>query len=278
MGLLAAARRAAYRRLGTADEPGTTLLTADAPGEPCRSCARWRTAPGCATCCPTAATDCPALLGGFHGTWATWPTLASARVVGGRAARRSARRWAPGVVLTPGADDCPVALTSRIVDYLAGQSAGRCGPCLNGLPAPGRGAARGRSTAPAAPDRVDRAGRRWSSGRGACAHPDGTVRLVRSLLAAMPGRGRPARRRHAAGPACARRPVGAERGVVSRQLRVDWPACQARGLCHELLPEVVDLDEWGYPIVRGEVTEELGSPARAAVRACPRLALRLVQR
>ena len=40
-------------------------------------------------------------------------------------------------------------------------------------------------------------------------------------------------------------------------LRVDWPACEARGLCHEVLPELVDLDEWGYPIVRGPVTEDL---------------------
>ena len=35
------------------------------------------------------------------------------------------------------------------------------------------------------------------------------------------------------------------------QLRVDWPECRARGLCHEVLPELIDLDEWGYPIVRG---------------------------
>lgn len=63
---------------------------------------------------------------------------------------------------------------------------------------------------------------------------------------------------------------------MSRQLRVDWPSCQARGLCHELLPEVVDLDEWGYPIVNGVVTDELLADAKAAVRACPRLALRLV--
>ena len=63
---------------------------------------------------------------------------------------------------------------------------------------------------------------------------------------------------------------------MSRRLRVDWPSCEARGLCPELLPEVVDLDEWGYPVVRGEVTDELVSDAKAAVRACPRLALRLV--
>ncbi len=62
---------------------------------------------------------------------------------------------------------------------------------------------------------------------------------------------------------------------MSRQLRVDWPECRARGLCHELLPELVELDEWGYPLVRGPVTEDLLAVAKAAVRACPRSALRL---
>ena len=61
------------------------------------------------------------------------------------------------------------------------------------------------------------------------------------------------------------------------RLRVDWPACQGRGLCYELLPEVVDLDEWGYPVVTGEVPDDLLADARAAVRGCPQLALRLVK-
>jgi len=63
---------------------------------------------------------------------------------------------------------------------------------------------------------------------------------------------------------------------VSRALRVDWPECRARGLCRELLPELVDLDEWGYPVVRGEVPDRLLGEAREAVRMCPRLALRLI--
>ena len=64
---------------------------------------------------------------------------------------------------------------------------------------------------------------------------------------------------------------------MTRTLRVDWPRCRAQGLCHEVLPELVELDEWGYPMVRGSVTDDLLSDARAAVRACPRLALRLVE-
>ncbi|HEX3003702.1 MAG TPA: ferredoxin [Angustibacter sp.] len=63
---------------------------------------------------------------------------------------------------------------------------------------------------------------------------------------------------------------------MSRRLRVDWPRCAAHGLCHELLPEVVGLDEWGYPVVAGDLPEELVELARQAVVACPTLALRLV--
>jgi ferredoxin len=62
---------------------------------------------------------------------------------------------------------------------------------------------------------------------------------------------------------------------VKAQLRVDWPNCKGRGLCHEVLPEVIDLDEWGYPIIKGPVTRQLLEDAKEAVRVCPQLALRL---
>ncbi|GIL27925.1 ferredoxin [Actinocatenispora comari] len=59
-------------------------------------------------------------------------------------------------------------------------------------------------------------------------------------------------------------------------LRVDPIGCQAHGLCAELLPGHVTLDEWGYPILpTGPVPPELLAAARAAVRACPTLALRI---
>ena len=61
----------------------------------------------------------------------------------------------------------------------------------------------------------------------------------------------------------------------THQLRVDWPACRARGLCSELLPERIALDPWGYPVVDGTVPPELLAAARDAVSACPTLALRL---
>lgn len=64
---------------------------------------------------------------------------------------------------------------------------------------------------------------------------------------------------------------------MSARLRVDWPACRAEGLCHELVPDLVSLDEWGYPVVHGEVDESQLREARAAARQCPRLALRLIE-
>ncbi len=60
-------------------------------------------------------------------------------------------------------------------------------------------------------------------------------------------------------------------------LRVDWPLCQGRGLCAQVVPELVRLDEWGYPIVTGPVDAEVFDRARDAVRMCPHLALRLVE-
>lgn len=62
------------------------------------------------------------------------------------------------------------------------------------------------------------------------------------------------------------------------QLRVDWPRCKAHGLCHEVLPEVIGLDEWGYPVVDPDVplTGAVLDGARRAVQACPTLALRVV--
>ncbi|MGO8882194.1 MAG: ferredoxin [Streptosporangiaceae bacterium] len=63
---------------------------------------------------------------------------------------------------------------------------------------------------------------------------------------------------------------------MRRQLTVDPIACDGHALCADLLPELVELDEWGYPILAaGEVPPRLTGPARRAVRACPTLALRL---
>ena len=59
-------------------------------------------------------------------------------------------------------------------------------------------------------------------------------------------------------------------------LRIDPIACDGRGLCAEVLPELITLDDWGFPVIRaGPVPGRLREEAREAVRICPKLALRL---
>jgi ferredoxin len=63
---------------------------------------------------------------------------------------------------------------------------------------------------------------------------------------------------------------------MSARLRVNPITCEGHGLCAELLPELIRLDDWGYPIIDdGEIPPALVPLAKRAVRACPTLALRL---
>jgi ferredoxin len=63
---------------------------------------------------------------------------------------------------------------------------------------------------------------------------------------------------------------------VRRVLRVNPITCDAHGVCADLVPELISLDPWGYPIIAaGPVPDDLISHARRAVTACPTLALRL---
>ena len=123
------------------------------------------------------------LIGGYHGTWVpavtatalTWDD-ASLGTVGARVGA--------GVLAVLPTDRCGLLETAGVVRYLAYESAGQCGPCLSGLP---RMAAALVELAGGRPRRGVRADlERWAglvTGRGACHHPDGTARLVRSALA-----------------------------------------------------------------------------------------------
>jgi ferredoxin len=63
---------------------------------------------------------------------------------------------------------------------------------------------------------------------------------------------------------------------MSVHLRIDPIACTAHGMCAELFPERVSLDDWGYPVIDdAPISPELESLARRVVAACPTLALRL---
>jgi ferredoxin len=63
---------------------------------------------------------------------------------------------------------------------------------------------------------------------------------------------------------------------MSVRIRVNPIACDRHGVCAELLPELVSLDDWGYPIIHSaDVPEHLRSLARRAREMCPTLAVHL---
>ena len=120
------------------------------------------------------------LLGGYFGTWAEAGAAAAAPFSSAGLARLGAGTGAGLIAALPAAA-CGLAETARVVRYLADESAGQCGPCLFGLDAIAgqvQQLADGRTTDPGPLVR-------WLGqvdGRGACRHPDGAVRLVRSAL------------------------------------------------------------------------------------------------
>jgi NADH:ubiquinone oxidoreductase subunit F (NADH-binding) len=123
------------------------------------------------------------LIGGYAGTWVEAGRAADLALDRGSLAQAGADLGA-GVLAALPADRCGLRETARVVGYLAAQSAGQCGPCLNGLP---RIAAAldllARPTPP--PSGLLAEVRRWSGllpGRGACSHPDASVRLVASAF------------------------------------------------------------------------------------------------
>jgi ferredoxin len=64
---------------------------------------------------------------------------------------------------------------------------------------------------------------------------------------------------------------------MRQTLRIDMAACAGHGVCAELLPEWIELDDWGYPMIDAKpLPPGLVAHAKRAVAACPVLALRLV--
>ena len=122
------------------------------------------------------------LVGGFHGAWLPIDTIGTL-TLDNASLRTHGAALGAGVVAVLPADRCGLAEAARVVRYLAAESAGQCGPCLNGLP---RMAAALAELAGRGHRRQVRADlERWAglvTGRGACNHPDGTVRFVRSTL------------------------------------------------------------------------------------------------
>ena len=122
------------------------------------------------------------LLGGYGGGWVS-PKVFGELAVSEKAARRAGATLGAGVVaLLPG-DVCPLAEMADVVRYMEGQGAGQCGPCVHGLAELADtlerlayGGAGGPGT-----DRILEICN-LVDGRGACRHPDGVARFVRTGL------------------------------------------------------------------------------------------------
>ena len=182
LGHLARVGSAGYAAHGTADEPGTTLLTLRGDGwDPeVREVAFGTPLEDVLT---GAEMEQPLLLGGYHGTWLR-PQALPGLTVSRNAIAAAGATIGAGVMLPLAVGWCPLVRTVALVDYLAGQSAGRCGPCRNGLPAMAE-ALRALVLGGGPMRRVEELCGLVVR-RGACAHPDGTARLVTSMLKCFP--------------------------------------------------------------------------------------------
>jgi len=168
-----------FRRVGTAAEPGSILVTLSgaiarpgvyevALGSPLRDLL--------AQAGGVREEVQAYLVGGYFGTW-----VRADRAAGLRLSEAEVSLGARAIVALP-ARTCGLAETARIARYLSDEGAGQCGPCVHGL-----GAIAGALELLASGDRTDRRDRieRWVAavrGRGACHHPDGASGFAASAL------------------------------------------------------------------------------------------------
>ncbi len=174
LGVLARIGPQQYATSGSHDEPGTTLITATgavaSPGV-------LEVPYGIDLLTVAAAVGArpsqAVVIGGYHGIWhIPDPSLVLSK-----------RMLGAGAVVFVGDQTCPLAELTRVTEWLAAQSATQCGPCMFGLPALANDVAalsRGSASAEVAARHA-----RLVTGRGACAHPDGAARFVRSALGVL---------------------------------------------------------------------------------------------
>jgi NADH:ubiquinone oxidoreductase subunit F (NADH-binding) len=170
-----------FRTQGTAESPGTTLVTVSgAVGEPGVYEVALGTPIGRVLAPAMPAPAAPAVLvGGAAGTWLPLPDAGGVPLAHRELAGAGAVLGVGALFVLP-PDACGPAETARIMRYLAAESAAQCGPCVFGLPALAEDfalLARGVHVDARLRRRLD-----VVEGRGACHHPDGAVRLARSAL------------------------------------------------------------------------------------------------
>jgi NADH:ubiquinone oxidoreductase subunit F (NADH-binding) len=185
LALIARHGAAWFRELGTAAQPGSALVTLSGPVahpgvyeiEHGASLSSLIEAGGGAT-----AGLRGVLLGGYGGSWIAAERLHGVALSNEHLAPHGAALGA-GVVLLLSDEACPVAETARAARWLAGQSAGQCGPCVHGLDS--LAATFEQLAAGSAPARAGQRIERLAAlvaRRGACGHPDGAVNFLLSAL------------------------------------------------------------------------------------------------
>ncbi|MEU9450332.1 NADH-ubiquinone oxidoreductase-F iron-sulfur binding region domain-containing protein [Streptomyces sp. NPDC048277] len=268
----------AYAAVGTADEPGTVLLTVNRPGAGplvAEVPAGTRLGPVLDAC--GLRPGAGVLVGGYHGAWLHPSDAAGASLSRAGLAALGGTLGAGAIVALPD-DTCPLGEIAQVAAWLAAESAGQCGPCKRGLPAAAEALAV-LVTGAAEPEVLENARRALGAAQagGACSHPDGTARFVLTALDVFSED----LDAHLFGPGCGR-PV---RGVLplpparGARLEVDWSRCTGHGLCAVVAPDVIRLGPHGYPVsttIPVAPWQEHG--ARRAVNQCPALAVRLRRR
>jgi NADH:ubiquinone oxidoreductase subunit F (NADH-binding) len=172
-----------FRRMGTATEPGSMLLSVLCPdgSTAVHEAALGTTVERALVACQLVERPQAVLIGGYFGSWFSYADASALPLTHGDL-RAAGGSLGAGILAALPPDACGLCETARVARYLAGQSARQCGPCELGLPAVARDLAllcHGRD--PSARSRaLERM--RVIQGRGACRHPDGTIRLVRSAL------------------------------------------------------------------------------------------------
>jgi NADH:ubiquinone oxidoreductase subunit F (NADH-binding) len=177
-----------FRELGTAAQPGSALVTLSGPVAHPGVYEIEHGAPLASLIDAAGGTTAPvraALLGGYAGSWIAGEFLHGIALSDEHLAPHGASLGA-GVVLLLSDSSCPVAETVRVTRWLASQSSGQCGPCVNGLQALARtveeiaaGAAQADGN-----QRIERLASLVVR-RGACGHPDGAVTFTLSALEAF---------------------------------------------------------------------------------------------
>ncbi len=288
-----------YRNVGLPTEPGTVLLTVS--GERVVETPTGAPLSYILGLCGTDPGQ-GVLVGGYHGRFLDRDAAWSARI-SRESLEALGSTLGAGAVLPLPDSTCPVEESVTVARWMAKESAGQCGPCVLGLPALADTLAwaadgGGEEALEAVQARANAVKR-----RGACSHPDGTARLVESLMDTFPedledhalgrGCGRPAvgclavppdefeytgrrgnRGARAGGPGGA--PMAPQK---SKRLVVDWTLCQGHGLCAGVVPDMIELDIDGYPTgASAEILPHMNKQAQRAVRRCPALALRIVEK